>query len=70
MKTSNHRHENQIVHAAFLDALSGEFLARTGCGAYVYMNPADIHRIFNEYRNNSAPVREYVKQIVRAVLTA
>ena len=70
MKTSNHRHENQIVHAAFLDALSGEFIARTGCGAYVYLNPVDIYRMFNEFQNRGTPVRDYVKQEVKTFLAA
>lgn len=70
MKTSNHKHENQVVHAAFLDALSGEFIARTGCGVYVYLNPVDIYRMFNDYQSHSTPVRDYVKQVVKSFLTA
>jgi hypothetical protein len=58
--------ENQIVHAAFVDALSGEFIARTGCGVYVYLNPADIHSMFNEYQRNTAPIRQYVRQVVKS----
>jgi len=65
MKTYR-KQETQIVHAAFLDALSGEFIARTGCGAYVYLNPADIHSMFNEYQRSAAPIRQYVRQVVKS----
>jgi len=70
MKISTHPYENQVVHAAFLDALSGEFIARTGCGAYVHLNPVEVHRLFNDYQRCNAPVREYVKQTVRRFLTS
>lgn len=65
MKTSNQFNESRVVHAAFLDALSGEFVARTGCGAYVYLNPADIYRLFVDYQNVGMPIRAYVRQIVK-----
>ena len=70
MKTSTQLHEKQVVHAAFLDALSGEFIARTGCGTYVYLNPIEVHRLFNDYQQCKAPIREYVKQTVRRFLTS
>lgn len=69
MKTST-RKENKVVHAAFFDALSAEFIARTGCGAYVYLNPADILDMFKDYLKESLPVRDYVKQSVKTVLSA
>lgn len=65
MKTSYQNNEVKVVHAAFFDALSGEFLARTGCGPYVYMNPFDIQQIFKHYLKQGLPVREYVKQTVK-----
>ncbi len=69
MKTSP-QHETKVVHAAFLDALSGEFIARTGCGAYVYLNPFDIYQMFKDYLNHPAPVREFVKQRVNSYFSA
>lgn len=60
--------QNQIVHAAFVDALSGEFIARTGRGVYVYLDPIDIHHLFKEYQRHSQPIRDYVRQVVKAVL--
>lgn len=62
------RQENPIAHAAFVDALSGEFLARTGCGVYVYLDPADVHRMFTEFRRRSQPIRDYARQVVRSYL--
>lgn len=70
MKASNHRRENQLVHAAFLDALSGEFIARTGCGAYVYLTPVDVHRLFTEYLQRNTPIRDYVRQTVKVLLSS
>jgi len=69
MKTST-KIENKVVHAAFFDALSGEFIARTGCGAYVYMNPIDIQQMFKDYLSNSLSVRDYVKRSVKMFLSA
>jgi len=69
MNTST-RQSNKVVHAAFFDALSGEFIARTGCGAYVYMNPFDIEQLFKDYLSNTLSVREYVRRSVKLVLSA
>lgn len=60
--------QRPIVHAAFVDALSGEFIARTGCGVYVYLNPADVYRLFHEFQSNAAPIRAYVRQVVKAII--
>lgn len=70
MKTSNSIEEIKVVHAAFLDALSGEFIARTGYGAYVYLNPLDIHQLFKDYLDHRMPIRDYVKQSVKGVLSS
>jgi len=70
MKTSIHKLNSPVVHAAFLDALSGEFIARTGCGAYVHMDPGEILGMFLDYQRHPMPVRDYVKKAVRAFLTA
>lgn len=69
MKTS-YQEEVKVVHEAFFDALSGEFIAKTGCGAYVYLNPFDIQQLFKDYLKHNLPVREYVKQSVRVYLSA
>lgn len=69
MKTSD-RNETKVVHAAFLDALSGEFIARTGCGAYVYLNPVDVYQLFSDYLQHGLSVKEYVKRCVKAILSA
>lgn len=63
------RSEHKVVHAAFFDALSAEFIARTGCGAYVYLNPVVIQDLFKDYLRESLSVREYVKHGVKMVLS-
>ncbi|MGY6274883.1 hypothetical protein [Methylomonas sp. MgM2] len=67
---SSVRNEIKVVHAAFFDALSAEFIARTGRGAYVYLNPVDIQHMFKDYLKHSVPVRDYVKASVKMVLSA
>ena len=69
MKTS-FQEETKVVHAAFLDALSGEFIAKTGCGPYVYLNPVDIQQMFKDYLKHSLSVRDYVKRCVKHYLSA
>ncbi|MCQ8105635.1 hypothetical protein NP590_16100 [Methylomonas sp. SURF-2] len=69
MKTYYQQH-TEVAHAAFLDALSGEFIARTGCGAYVYLNPFDIHQMFKDYLKHGTPIRDYVKHYVKSFLSA
>lgn len=69
MKTSN-QPEYKVAHAAFLDALSNEFLSRTGCGAYVYLNPFDIYQLFEDYLGRNLPIREYVKISVKSYFQA
>jgi len=69
MKTLVHK-EIKVVHAAFFDALSSEFIARTGCGAYVYLSPVEIHQMFRDYLKQSVPIRDYVKRSVKTFLSA
>ena len=68
MKTS-YQEEIKLAHAAFLDALSGEFLARTGFGPYVFLNPFDIHQLFKDYLKQNTPIREYVRKRVIGYLS-
>jgi hypothetical protein len=69
MKTLN-QSESKVEHAAFLDALSSEFLNRTGCGAYVYLNPFDIYQLFEDYLGRNMPIRDYVKISVKSYFQA
>lgn len=69
MKTS-YQEETKLVHAAFLDALSSEFISRTGCGAYVFLNPYDIHLMFKDYLKHGMPIKEYVRKSVKVYLSA
>jgi hypothetical protein len=67
---SSHQEQTKLAHAAFLDALSSEFLSRTGFGPYVFLNPFDIHQMFKDYLKHSTPIREYVKKRVTVCLSA
>ena len=69
MKTFN-QPETELAHEAFFDALTSEFIARTGCGAYVFLNPFDVHLLFKDYLKHNMPIREYVKQSVNSCLSA
>lgn len=69
MKTF-YQQQTEVAHAAFLDALSGEFIARTGYGAYVHLNPSDIHQMFKDYLKHGTPIRDYVKSYVKTFLSA
>ena len=70
MKTSHHPPADKLVHAAFLDALSGEFITRTGYGAYVYLSPLDVYKLFDDYLHHDTSVREYVRRTVKMLLNA
>lgn len=65
MKTQNLK-QPSIAHAAFVDALSGEFIARTGCGVYVHLDPMDVYSMFNEFQGHEASIRDYVCQVVKS----
>lgn len=63
MKTVNP--SQSIALTNFMDNLSGEFIAQTGYGAYVYLNPVDIERLFENYRHQNTPMRALVRQLLR-----
>ncbi|NJA08395.1 hypothetical protein ACQE3E_02335 [Methylomonas sp. MED-D] len=63
MNTINH--PNSIALTTFMDNLSGEFIAQTGYGAYVYLNPVDIERLFQDYRQQNMPIRNLVRRLLK-----
>jgi hypothetical protein len=52
----------------FIEALSHQFISLTGCGIYVYLNPIDINSLFNQYINDSMPLRAFARQCVKNVM--
>lgn len=52
----------------FIEAMSLEFVLRTGCGIYVYLNPVDINDLFTHFQNQGVSVRAFARQIIKNVL--
>ena len=62
METSN---EMYIERIAFIETLSREFIAITGCGVYVFLNPLDLNQLFDKYQNLGLSMRAFARQCVR-----
>lgn len=52
----------------FIEALSLEFVMRTGCGIYVYLNPEEVNDLFIEFQNRGLSIRAFARQILKNVL--
>lgn len=50
---------------AFIETLSGEFLSRTGCGVYVFLNPVAIEQLFETFSRGDTPILAFARQCVR-----
>ena len=58
-----------LARFAFIETLSREFIAMTGCGIYAYLNPVDVDQLFNSYRNLAdMPIRTFARRCIRNVL--
>lgn len=68
MDAFNEINDMYVERFAFIETLSREFINRTGCGVYVYLNPLDIDQLFNNYMSLSMPIRAFARQCVRKVL--
>jgi len=69
MKTSS----NEITQLSntrtlFVETLSQQFIALTGCGVYVYRNPVDISGLFNQYLSDTLSINTFARQCVKNVL--
>ncbi|MBD9361063.1 hypothetical protein RO575_22260 [Methylomonas sp. MO1] len=69
MKTSS----NEITQLSntrtlFVETLSQQFIALTGCGVYVYLNPVDINGLFNQYLSDTLSINTFARQCVKNVL--
>lgn len=52
----------------FIEMLSHQFVSMTGCGVYVYLNPLAINSLYNQYLNESMPIRTFARQCVKDLL--
>lgn len=52
----------------FIEALSLEFVMRTGCGIYVYMNPADVNDLFSQFQNQALSIRAFARQVIKNII--
>ncbi len=69
MKTSyNEIRELNNERTAFFETLSQQFIAVTGCGVYVYLNPVDINGLFNQFIDGNMPIQIFVRQCVKNVV--
>jgi len=65
MKSINNSNEINTVRAIFIETLSGEFLLRTGVGAYAFLAPTDINQLFKEYLHQPQTLKIFSKLCVR-----
>ena len=67
METFVDVNELHIARVIFFEMLSGEFIAMTGYGVYVYLSPVDIDHLFNKFLEHSVlmPVKTYTRQCVK-----
>ena len=70
MEAFNNIQELHIIRLAFFETLSGEFIAMTGYGIYVYLTPVDIDQLFNHFLNHDhdTPIRKFARQCVKDTL--
>ncbi len=68
METSNEVNEISTLRIVFIEALSRQFIAITGCGIYVHLSPVTVNELFNRYLNSSVSINTFARQCVRNVL--
>ena len=68
METSIEISELYNTRSTFIENLSGEFVAMTGHGVYVYLSPVEIDQLFSSFLNHSMPIRTIARQCIKNVL--
>jgi len=68
MSASNITHQSVASRFAFIETLSSEFLSRTGCGVYVFLNPLDVESLFEAYCDGDMPILAFARQCVKKAL--
>ncbi len=51
----------------FIEMLSREFIALTGCGIYVYFNPVDVEQLFCNYQSQALSIKAFARQAISNV---
>lgn len=67
MDASKHTNDMYEARFVFIEALSREFVAMTGCGVYVYLNPNAVDQLFNRYLSVDMPIRAFARQYIRSL---
>jgi len=62
------KHEQVESRSSFIETLSDEFTAMTGCGVYVYFDPVYINQLFDCFINSQMPARAFARQCVKKAL--
>jgi hypothetical protein len=68
MKTPNEIKQLSNTRTLFIETLSQQFIALTGCGVYVYLNPVDINGLFSQYLSDTLSIDTFARQCVKNVL--
>ena len=55
------------TRSIFIETLSDESTLMTGYGIHAHLSPLNIERLFNEFINQSLPVRVFVKHYLRTI---
>ena len=55
------------TRSIFIETLSDESTLMTGYGIYAHLSPLNIDRLFNEFINQSLPVRKFAKRYLRTI---
>jgi len=56
-----------ITRSIFIETLSDESTLITGYGIYAHLSPLNIEQLFNEFINQSLPVRKFAKRYLRTI---
>lgn len=65
MKTIKQVNEISTLRIVFIESLSRQFIAITGCGIYVYLTPVTVNELFNHYMNSNLPINVFARQCVK-----
>lgn len=69
METLHQTNEINHLRIVFIETLSRQFIAVTGCGIYAFLNPMTINELFNHFLSSNLPINAFAKQCVRDVVS-
>jgi len=65
MSTNNKISDNYIDRFTFIETLSREFIAATGHGIYVHLDPIDIEQLYASFQGMDLPILQFARQCIR-----